>query len=55
MVVGFLLLLSAIGLMGYNKWQEKQSEQVVSEVMEEMEQVVIPVKRKEKELPKTGF
>ena len=52
MVVGFLLLLSAIGLMGYNKWQENQSEQVVSEVMEEMEQVVIPVKRKEKELPK---
>lgn len=52
MVVGFLLLLSAIGLMGYNKWQENQSEQVVSEVMEELEQVVIPVKRKEKELPK---
>lgn len=52
MVVGFLLLLSAIGLMGYNKWQERQSEQVISEVMEEMEQVVVPVKRKEKELPK---
>lgn len=53
MAIGLLLLGGAVGLLVYNRWQEKSGEESVTRVMEEMNEIVVPLKHEADTLPKT--
>lgn len=52
MLVGVVLILGAGGLLLYNNWQEKNSKEFVSRVIDEFERLVDPFKREMMQLPK---
>ena len=52
MLVGVVLILGAGGLLLYNNWQEKNSKEFVSRVIDEFERLVDPFKRETMQLPK---
>ena len=52
MLVGVVLILGAGGLLLYNNWQEKNSKEFVSKVIDEFERLVDPFKRETMQLPK---
>lgn len=52
MMLGLILLGSAVGLLVYNTWQEKAGEESVENVMDEMEKIVVPLKHGADILPK---
>ena len=52
MAIGLLLLGGAAGLLIYNRWQEKRGEESVTRVMEEMNEIVVPLKHEADTLPK---
>ena len=52
MLVGVVLILGAGGLLLHNNWQEKNSKEFVSRVIDEFERLVDPFKRETMQLPK---
>ncbi len=53
MMVGLLFLGGAIGLLGYNTWQEKKGEESMTRIMKEMDPIITPLKHEVDILPKT--
>lgn len=53
MIVGLLFLGGAIGLLGYNTWQEKKGEESMTRIMKEMDPIITPLKHEVDILPKT--